>query len=174
MTLKKIYFFFFEILIFSRVMPLFRFSPLPTVLISNRCHSIIYRSSLSPAIMWFCFWAWILILLAHCRLTSCMISSWNGSTMFDINILFKRSMLWNVVKCFNVYFLWIKKELQLLTCGNTVWSNNVAPIRIFLQLGSTQKLGYLSYWYNRSIIFNPLLIFFKQKILAALWEPHFV
>ena len=42
MTLKKIIFFFFEILIFSRVMPLFRFSPLPTVLISNRCHSIIY------------------------------------------------------------------------------------------------------------------------------------
>ena len=42
MTLKKTIFFFFEILIFSRVMPLFRFSPLPTVLISNRCHSIIY------------------------------------------------------------------------------------------------------------------------------------
>ena len=29
-------------MIFSRVMPLFRLSPLPTVLISNRCHSIIY------------------------------------------------------------------------------------------------------------------------------------
>ena len=42
MTLKKTIFFFFEILIFSRVMPLFRFSPLPTVLISNCCHSIIY------------------------------------------------------------------------------------------------------------------------------------
>ena len=42
MTLKKSNFSFFEILIFSRVMPLFRFFPLPTVLISNRRHSIIY------------------------------------------------------------------------------------------------------------------------------------
>ena len=32
----------FQFFIFSRVMPLFRFFPLPTVLISNRRHSIIY------------------------------------------------------------------------------------------------------------------------------------
>ena len=94
MTLKKTIFFFFEILIFSRVMPLFRFSPLPTVLISNRCHSIIYRSSLSPAISWFCFWAWILILLAHCRGTEvlCLILTYYSNVLCY-------EMLWNVLMC---------------------------------------------------------------------------